>query len=161
MDLYENLAQTSNEFDVQSGTCQSISIDSLPDSRIQNVDHVSVDAEIFWSEPFDKCNITVHEVPGCVDPPVIQKEIRHRVGVSECAQRRFSPFDQVWVKLDCEEVGGPHPVAHYFRPVAGNGTVGHGPLNGTATAHSPHNLISHSRTMQKVSRRRLAKLPVA
>lgn len=82
------------------------------------------------------------------------------MGVSECAQRRFSPFDKVWVKLDCVEVGGPHPVAHYFRPAAGNATVGHGPLNGTAP-HIPHNLISHSRTMQKVSRRRLAKLPVA
>ena len=162
MNAYENADQTSHELDLKAGTCQGVAISSLPDHHIQKVDHVSVDAELFWSEPFDRCNITVHEVPGCVDPPIIKKGIQHRVGVSECAKRKFSPFNQVWLKLDCEEVGGHHRLAHYYRPQMGTGSVGQdGALrNGTmgrvaavGSGGGGRSGVSHSRPMEKTWKR--------
>lgn len=164
---YENTQQTTHEYDILANTCQGVSISSLPNHRLPDVDHVSIDAEMFWSEPFDHCNITVHEVPGCMDPPLIEKGIRHRVGMSECAERRFAPFEQIWVKLACEETGGHHRLAHYYRPATSlNGT--HAPAPAPAPArngtHTPSrngamgrvagvNTISHSRPMEKTWKR--------
>lgn len=92
-----------------------------------------------------------------MDPPLIRKEIHNRVGISECEERRFAPFNEVWVKLECEEVGGKHPFADYFRPP-------HTPPPSTLKGHSSlRNVtmgrvggvggVSHSRPLEKISQR--------
>ncbi|ODM18612.1 hypothetical protein SI65_05229 [Aspergillus cristatus] len=156
LESYEHHDQVSHEFDIQAGTCQGISVQALEDRRLQYVDHVSVDAELFWTEPFDQCNITVHEIPHCMDPPLIRKEIHNRVGVSECNERRFAPFNEIWVRLECGEVGGPHPYAEYLRPpphVQGHGQ-GHGSLrNVTMGRVGSVGGVSHSRPLEKPKKR--------
>ncbi|KAK5678389.1 hypothetical protein LTS12_029408 [Elasticomyces elasticus] len=152
MDSHRGSGQTTHEFDIQANRCQGISVSSVPNHRLPNVDHISIDADVFWSEPFDRCNITVHEIPNCMDPPLIEKEIQHRKGVSECAERRFAPFDQVWVKLNCEETGGHHRLAHYYRPASINAT--HVPVrNGTMARVAGISAMSHSRPMEKSGKR--------
>jgi hypothetical protein len=47
----------------------------------------------------------VHEVAGCIDPPLIEAPIKNRDAQSECTPRNFVAFDDVWVRLDCAEAG--------------------------------------------------------
>jgi hypothetical protein len=51
----------------------------------------------------ETCRIAIHEVPGCVDPPLLEEEVKHGFASSDCVPRNFVSYNQVWVRLDCEE----------------------------------------------------------
>ncbi|KAI9931929.1 hypothetical protein ASPWEDRAFT_27787 [Aspergillus wentii DTO 134E9] len=148
MAAYETAELSPPEIDIHAGTCQGIATPSIYRNA---VNHVSIDAEIFWAEPFDTCNITVHEVPECIDPPLIVKEIRNRVAVSECERRNFAAYSQVWVKLECGEVGvGQQQKQYSHRPLL---NAGLGSSNGTAR--------NGTFALRKSWMNRLARLPIA
>lgn len=92
--------------DVLAGTCTEVTTPS-PDS--DQVDYISIDAElVVVAQPSQsqQCNVTVHEVPGCVDPPLIEAPVRDdRRATSGCAERNFKAYSAVWVRLDCAEAG--------------------------------------------------------
>ncbi|KAJ5944963.1 hypothetical protein N7516_005131 [Penicillium verrucosum] len=106
LDTYENYQV--------SGPSQDITIDSCKNFAVPSYEHnlvsaISVDAELLshnhdlpFLEGGSGCNITVHEVPGCIDPPLISKEIRNGVEVSQCEPRQFVAYSQVWVNLVCD-----------------------------------------------------------
>ncbi|EAW07462.1 uncharacterized protein ACLA_021760 [Aspergillus clavatus NRRL 1] len=79
-------------------TCASVFV---PLSYAPEVTHLSIAAEL--AEPGTKCTIAVHEVPGCVDQPLIEEEVRRGVGLSACKARNFISYNQVWVKMECVE----------------------------------------------------------
>ncbi|KAF7166490.1 hypothetical protein CNMCM6106_002301 [Aspergillus hiratsukae] len=86
------------------------------------VTHMSFDAEVEVdvTSSAEKCTIAVHEVPGCVDPPLLQEEVEHGFASSDCVPRNFVSYNQVWVRLDCEDdanVEGEVQPAHAHRPL--------------------------------------------
>ncbi|KAJ5091473.1 hypothetical protein NUU61_006343 [Penicillium alfredii] len=111
MTNYENYKESAPSKDVKTGICANIGVPSYEHSLVSAI---SVDAELLshghaqnFPDSDSHCNITVHEVPGCIDPPLITKEIRKGVEVSKCATRQFAAYSQVWVQLECE-----HPDSH-------------------------------------------------
>ncbi|GFF39173.1 hypothetical protein IFM61606_01728 [Aspergillus udagawae] len=91
--------------DISPGNCTNIFV---PLSYGREVTHMSfdaeveVEAEVKGTRP-EKCSIAVHEVPGCVDPPLLKEEVKHGFASSDCVPRNFVSYNQVWVRLDCEE----------------------------------------------------------
>lgn len=106
---YENYEQVVPAKEVATGQCANIGVPSYEHSLVSAI---SVDAELLshinrhpFSEGPAKCNITVHEVPECEDPPLITKELSHGVGISQCESRRFAAFSEVWLQLVCDDEG--------------------------------------------------------
>ncbi|PYH48353.1 uncharacterized protein BP01DRAFT_420857 [Aspergillus saccharolyticus JOP 1030-1] len=83
--------------DVYSGTCQA-----FPVGRRYDADALAFNAEAVYTGPYDRCNITVHEVPGCVDKPLIEVPIQDGSAESQCTERVFSSLSQMWILLHCE-----------------------------------------------------------
>ncbi|KAJ5204639.1 uncharacterized protein N7498_005518 [Penicillium cinerascens] len=107
MASYENYEETVPSQDITVGECANINVPSYEHNLVSAI---SVDAEMlsrehnnyFFSDGAN-CNITVHEVPECVDPPLITKEIRNGVEVSQCESRNFAAWSEVWVQLICDD----------------------------------------------------------
>lgn len=104
---YENYEETTPSHDVTIGQCAAIGVPSYEHSLVSAI---SVDAELLshihgnpFAEGPSSCNITVHEVPECEDPPLITKEIRNGVEVSQCEPRRFAAYSEVWLQLVCND----------------------------------------------------------
>ncbi|KAF3392005.1 hypothetical protein DPV78_010512 [Talaromyces pinophilus] len=87
---------------ITQGQCQPVPIVT---ARHIDSSSVSVGAELSTITPFQECNITVHEVPGCIDEPLLVAPVKNREAESICTPRNFGAFNDVWVRLDCEEVG--------------------------------------------------------
>ncbi|KAJ5295010.1 hypothetical protein PENANT_c037G04306 [Penicillium antarcticum] len=106
LDTYENYEETAPSKDITVGSCESIPVPSYEHSIVSAI---SIDGELLshnhdlpFLEGGSGCNITVHEVPECIDPPLITKEIRDGVAVTHCEQRQFAAYSQVWVNLVCD-----------------------------------------------------------
>jgi hypothetical protein len=107
LDTYENYEETAPAKDITVGSCQSIPVPSYEHSIVSAI---SIDGELLshnhdlpFLEGGSGCNITVHEVPECIDPPLISKEIRDGVAVTQCEERQFAAYSQVWVNLVCDK----------------------------------------------------------
>ncbi|KAJ5291225.1 hypothetical protein N7478_000476 [Penicillium angulare] len=106
---YENYEETAPSKDISAGQCMQIGVPSYEHNLVSAL---SVDAEFLSKEkghPFPpsnnpNCNITVHEVPGCIDDPLITHELHNGVEVSECHERNFAAYSDIWVQLVCEGV---------------------------------------------------------
>ncbi|CAG8898537.1 unnamed protein product [Penicillium egyptiacum] len=112
LDTYENYQVSTPSQDITVDNCKSLAVPSYEQNL---VDAISVDAELLSDNhdlPFlsggSGCNITVHEVPECIDPPLITKEIRNGVAISQCESRQFSAYGQVWVNLVCDSESPLH-----------------------------------------------------
>lgn len=106
---YENYEETIPSIEIKAGECTNIAVPSYEHNLVSSM---SVDAELLslehngsFSSDNTNCNITVHEVPECVEPPLIVKEMHNGVEVSECAARRFAAFSEVWLQLVCDDAG--------------------------------------------------------
>ncbi|KAJ5161680.1 hypothetical protein N7492_007072 [Penicillium capsulatum] len=105
---YENYEETVPSINIHAGQCTNIAV---PSYERNLVSAISVDAEIvshekghpFPPEDAPNCNITLHEVPGCSEPPLINKELHNGVEVSPCESRRFAAYSEVWVQLVCDD----------------------------------------------------------
>jgi hypothetical protein len=107
LDTYENYQETAPSQDITINSCKNIAVPSYERSLVSAI---SVDAELLshnhdlpFLEGGSGCNVTIHEVPECIDPPLISKEIRNGVEVSQCEQRQFAAYTQVWINLVCDE----------------------------------------------------------
>ncbi|KAJ9250870.1 hypothetical protein DTO195F2_8023 [Paecilomyces variotii] len=89
---------TSPRTDIRSGVCHEVTTPLSDDSKVASI---SIDAETLISESGTHCNVTVHEVPGCVDEPLITASIRDGKAHSGCVERNFVTYSAVWVQLDC------------------------------------------------------------
>ncbi|CAG7963307.1 unnamed protein product [Penicillium olsonii] len=112
LDTYENYQESAPSEDIKVNSCKNIAVPSYEHSLVSAI---SVDAELLSHRhdlPFlqggSGCNITIHEVPGCIDPPLITKEIRDGVAVSQCEQRSFAAYSQIWVNLVCDDESPLH-----------------------------------------------------
>jgi hypothetical protein len=112
LDTYENYRESGPSQDITVGSCKNLPVPSYERSL---VGAISVDAELLshnhdlpFLEGGSGCNITVHEVPECIDPPLISKEIRNGVEVSQCEPRQFAAYTQVWVNLVCDSDSPVH-----------------------------------------------------
>ncbi|KAJ5774685.1 hypothetical protein N7457_009581 [Penicillium paradoxum] len=99
LDTYENYHESSPSQDITVGSCKNFPVPSYERSLVSAI---SVDAELLshnhdlpFLEGGSGCNITVHEVPGCIDPPLISQEIRNGVEISQCEPRHFVAYSQV------------------------------------------------------------------
>ncbi|KAJ6120876.1 hypothetical protein N7523_005156 [Penicillium sp. IBT 18751x] len=106
---YENYEETIPSIDIKEGECANIGVPSYEHNLVSSI---SVDAELlsrthngYFSSDTTNCNITVHEVPECVEPPLIVQEIHNGVEISECEARRFAAFSEVWLRLVCDDAG--------------------------------------------------------
>ena len=105
---YENYQETAPSADVTVGNCANIAVPSYEHNLVSSI---SVDAELlshekghpFPPEEHPDCNITVHEVPECVDPPLLNRELHNGVEVSQCKARNFAAYSEVWVQLSCND----------------------------------------------------------
>lgn len=88
--------------DVRAGECTGVPIN--PADRAE-AGSIAIDAQLIVVQPFQTCNVTVHEVVECKDDPLVVAPVKDRVAHSECKQRKFQAWTEVWVRLDCEEVG--------------------------------------------------------
>lgn len=85
--------------EIQPGDCQPVYVPSYDPYK---VDHISIDAELLHLDnSLPQCHMTVHEVPGCVDPALLNIQIKDRYAVSRCVTRNFIAYTQVWVNLAC------------------------------------------------------------
>ncbi|CAI7626766.1 unnamed protein product [Penicillium viridicatum] len=116
LDTYENYHVSGPSQDITIDSCKSFAVPSYEHNLVSAI---SVDAELLshnhdlpFLEGGSGCNITVHEVPGCIDPPLISKEIRNGVEVSQC-----EPRHQVWVNLVCDS---DSPLHNENTPAKGN-----------------------------------------
>lgn len=107
LDTYENYQESAPSQDITINSCKSFAVPSYEHSIVSAI---SVDAELLSHDhdlPFleggSGCNITIHEVPQCIDPPLISKEIRNGVEISQCEKRQFAAYSQVWVNLVCDD----------------------------------------------------------
>ncbi|KAJ5901870.1 hypothetical protein N7495_002398 [Penicillium taxi] len=114
LSTYENYEETTAPIEVSLGQCASVVV---PSHQRNLVGAVSLDAEYTTrklGQPFPEdgpiCNITLHEVPDCVDKPLITRGLPEGVEVSQCTERHFT-WSQVWVKLVCE-TDVEHEVEH-------------------------------------------------
>lgn len=109
LDTYENYEETAPSTEIATGMCANIGVPSYEHNLVSAI---SVDAELLSQESGDpyppetgpNCNITVHEVPECIDPPLISKTLRNGVGVSQCEPRSFAAYSEVWLQLVCDEL---------------------------------------------------------
>ncbi|KAG0158707.1 hypothetical protein PDIDSM_6226 [Penicillium digitatum] len=106
LDTYENYQESTPSQDITVDSCKNFAVPSYEHNLVSAI---SVDAELLFHNhdlPFSEggsgCNITVHEVPGCIDPPLINKEIRNGVEISQCEPRQLVAYSQVWVNLVCD-----------------------------------------------------------
>ncbi|KAJ5468734.1 hypothetical protein N7475_006486 [Penicillium sp. IBT 31633x] len=106
LDTYENYHESTPPQDIEVGSCKNFAVPSYEHNLVRSI---SVDAELLSHDhdlPFMKgdsgCNITVHQVPECIDPPLISQEIRDGVVVSQCEPREFVAYSQVWINLVCD-----------------------------------------------------------
>ncbi|KAJ5550748.1 hypothetical protein N7461_005446 [Penicillium sp. DV-2018c] len=106
LDTYENYRESGPSQDITVNSCKNFVVPSYERSLVSAI---SVDAELLshnhdlpFLEGGSGCNITVHEVPECIDPPLISQEIRNGVEVSQCEPRQFAAYTQVWVNLVCD-----------------------------------------------------------
>jgi hypothetical protein len=108
LDTYENYEETAPSQVITTGICANIGVPSYEHNLVSAV---SVDAELLSQDPGHpyppengpSCNITVHEVPECIDPPLISKELRNGVEVSQCEPRSFAAYSEVWIQLVCDD----------------------------------------------------------
>ncbi|RAO66160.1 uncharacterized protein BHQ10_002172 [Talaromyces amestolkiae] len=109
----ERTTTRSPSVNITQGQCQAVPIVT---ARHIDSSSVSVGAELSTITPFQECNITVHEVPGCVDEPLLVAPVKNREAESSCTPRNFGAFNDVWVRLDCSEVGtgSKKPVRRVF-----------------------------------------------
>ncbi|KAE8375169.1 hypothetical protein BDV26DRAFT_295269 [Aspergillus bertholletiae] len=106
--------------DVVAGKCQEVPV---PLRFAREVDHVSIDADIFWQDNLDQCDIAVYELPGCAATPLIQTDIRYGKALSECEERSFAVYTQIWVRLECEKMKPiPHGITSWHHGEHGNNT---------------------------------------
>ncbi|OJJ49979.1 hypothetical protein ASPZODRAFT_13083 [Penicilliopsis zonata CBS 506.65] len=119
--------------DIHRGTCESIATLPLDEDGTQ-AKYISLDAELIWSEPFDQCNVTIHELPGCVDPPLINRSFRSQYILSECVARTTTAYDTVWARLECREAGVEESHAENNNSTAKSGADG---TTTATTATSP------------------------
>ncbi|KAJ5167096.1 uncharacterized protein N7482_005877 [Penicillium canariense] len=105
LDTYENYEETTASQVITAGMCADIGVPSYEHNLVSAI---SVDAELLPQQPAlsfpesgPSCNITVHQVPECIDPPLITNELRNGVEVSQCASRSFAAYSQVWLLLVC------------------------------------------------------------
>lgn len=105
LDTYEDYQESGPSQDITLDSCKSFPVPSYEHNLVSAI---SVDAELLTHNhdlPFleggSGCNISVHEVPGCIDPPLINKEIRNGVEVSHCVPRQLVAYSQVWVNFVC------------------------------------------------------------
>ncbi|EED21484.1 conserved hypothetical protein [Talaromyces stipitatus ATCC 10500] len=87
---------------ITQGQCEPVPI--VTERHIDS-SSVSVGTELLTVTPFQECNITVHEVPGCIDDPLLVAPVKNRKAESTCTPRNFGAFNDVWVRLDCSEIG--------------------------------------------------------
>ncbi|KAH8698568.1 hypothetical protein BGW36DRAFT_426269 [Talaromyces proteolyticus] len=87
---------------VTQGECQSVPI--LTPTHMDS-NSVAVEVELLAVSLFQECNITLHEVAACIDKPLLTAPVKNRVAKSGCTPRNFGAWTDVWVSLDCEEVG--------------------------------------------------------
>lgn len=105
---YENYEETAPSTEITAGMCTMLGVPSYHRNLVSSI---SVDAEIvshekghpFPPEDAPTCNITLHEVPGCSEPPLINNELHNGVEVSQCEPRRFAAYTDVWVQLVCDD----------------------------------------------------------
>lgn len=88
--------------DVRQGECAGVPIKR---TDMAQAGSISIDAQLIVVQPFQTCNVTVHEVAECLDDPLVVAPVKDRVAHSECEERKFKAWTEVWVRLDCEEVG--------------------------------------------------------
>jgi hypothetical protein len=108
LDTYENYEETAPSQVITTGMCANIGVPSYEHNLVSAI---SVDAELLSQQsghPYPpengpSCNITVHEVPECIDPPLITRELRQGVEVSQCEPRSFAAYSEVWLQLVCDE----------------------------------------------------------
>ncbi|KAJ5682553.1 hypothetical protein N7462_005718 [Penicillium macrosclerotiorum] len=107
LDTYENYEESAPSQVITTGQCANIGVPSYEHNLVSAI---SVDAEILSNRPGhpfqmgsgSKCNISVHEVPECIDPPLITQELHNGVAVSPCEARRFAAYSEVWLQLVCD-----------------------------------------------------------
>ncbi|KAJ5917377.1 hypothetical protein N7466_010931 [Penicillium verhagenii] len=107
LSTYENYEETVRTTKVPAGTCTQVGVPSYEHNLVSAI---SIDAELLSNEkghPFPpenspNCNITIHEVPECIDDPLLSKELHGGVEVSECHERNFVAYSDVWIQLVCE-----------------------------------------------------------
>ncbi|KAB8068448.1 hypothetical protein BDV29DRAFT_162374 [Aspergillus leporis] len=91
--------------DIVANKCEEIPV---PLRYNPETSHISIDAELFWQDTLDQCNITVWELPGCSAGPIFSKEISNKKAAIECQPRQMPAFSQVWLKLECERMKPVH-----------------------------------------------------
>ncbi|KAJ6109160.1 hypothetical protein N7486_001394 [Penicillium sp. IBT 16267x] len=107
LSTYENYEETVPTTEISAGICTQVGVPSYEHNLVSAI---SIDAELLSNEkghsfpPEDgpSCNITIHEVPECIDEPLLNKELHNGVEVSECHERNFAAYSDVWVQLVCE-----------------------------------------------------------
>ncbi|KAF3398600.1 hypothetical protein F1880_006319 [Penicillium rolfsii] len=108
LDTYENYEETVPSQVITTGMCANMGVPSYEHNLVSAI---SVDAELlpqqsghpYPPENGPRCNITVHEVPECIDAPLITQELHQGVEVSQCEQRSFVEYSEVWLQLVCDE----------------------------------------------------------
>ncbi|KAJ5627752.1 hypothetical protein N7490_009980 [Penicillium lividum] len=107
LSTYENYEETVPTSKISAGICTQVGVPSYEHNLVSAL---SIDAELLSNEkghPFPPengpiCNITIHEVPECIDEPLLTKELHNGVAVSECHERNFAAYSDIWVQLVCE-----------------------------------------------------------
>ncbi|KAJ5553607.1 hypothetical protein N7494_002985 [Penicillium frequentans] len=107
LSTYENYEETVPTTKISAGICTQVGVPSYEHNLVSAI---SIDAELlsnvkghnFPPEDGPSCNITIHEVPECIDEPLLNKELHNGVEVSECHERNFAAYSDVWVQLVCE-----------------------------------------------------------
>lgn len=89
-------------FNITQGQCKAVPIVTKTHADSSSV---SVELELASVTPFQQCNMTLHEVAGCIDEPLLTAPVKERQAKSECTQRNFGAWSDVWIRLDCEEAG--------------------------------------------------------
>ena len=108
LDTYENYEETAPSKDITAGQCIQIGVPSYEHNLVSAI---SVDAEILSHErghpypPSDapNCNITIHEVPECIEKPLVSQELHNGVEVGQCHERNFVAYSDIWVQLVCPD----------------------------------------------------------
>ncbi|PWY66417.1 hypothetical protein BO70DRAFT_383080 [Aspergillus heteromorphus CBS 117.55] len=115
--FYKITARTPNHspyHDIHPGTCQSI---PLHHTQAYPPTHISFSTQLLGDDPSDdssnnapsRCNVTLHERPGCVDRPLFVSPV-HSTTSQECVPRTHGPNsavddDGVWAMMECEDDG--------------------------------------------------------
>ncbi|CRG89567.1 hypothetical protein PISL3812_06604 [Talaromyces islandicus] len=89
-------------FNITQGQCKAVPIVTKTHADSSSV---SVELDLLSVTPFQQCNMTLHEVAGCIDEPLLTAPVKDRQARSECTLRNFGAWSDVWVQLDCDEVG--------------------------------------------------------